>query len=64
MRLFPSGLDLSLCASEREGVTGLLGILVSSSMNDISLFARDEPALFAAKTRDVVVMGGCHPVLD
>jgi len=31
-------------------------------MKDIAIFVRDNPTLFASKTREVVVMGGCKPV--
>eukprot|EP00579_Thalassiosira_antarctica_P031513 CAMPEP_0202033678 /NCGR_PEP_ID=MMETSP0905-20130828/66170_1 /ASSEMBLY_ACC=CAM_ASM_000554 /TAXON_ID=420261 /ORGANISM="Thalassiosira antarctica, Strain CCMP982" /LENGTH=1263 /DNA_ID=CAMNT_0048597589 /DNA_START=136 /DNA_END=3927 /DNA_ORIENTATION=+ len=41
---------------------GGLTIVVTSSMKDIAIFVRDNPTLFASKTREVVVMGGCKPV--
>lgn len=39
-----------------------LTLLVIASMKDAALFARDFPALFAEKTREVVIMGGCKPM--
>ena len=41
---------------------GGLVLVITSSLKDVAIFARDNPTLFAAKTREVVVMGGCKPV--
>ena len=46
----------------KKVVKGGLTIVITSSMKDIAIFVRDNPSLFASKTREVVVMGGCKPV--
>ena len=46
----------------KKVVKGGLTIVITSSMKDIAIFVRDNPDLFASKTREVVVMGGCKPV--
>ncbi len=48
--------------ASKKIVKGGLTIVVTSSMKDIAIFVRDNPTLFASKTREVVVMGGCKPV--
>lgn len=48
----------------KKVIKGGLTIVVTSSLKDISIFARENPNLFASKTREVVIMGGCHPVSD
>jgi len=47
--------------SKRETKGGLT-IVITSSLKDISIFVRDNPTVFASKTREVVVMGGCKPI--
>jgi len=49
--------------SVKREIKGGLTIVVTSSFKDISIFVRDNPKVFASKTREVVVMGGCEPVL-
>lgn len=46
----------------KKVVKGGLTIVITSSMKDIAIFVRDNPSLFASKTREVIVMGGCKPV--
>ena len=46
----------------KHTIRGGLTIVITSSMKDIAIFVRDNPSLFQAKTREVVVMGGCKPV--
>lgn len=41
---------------------GGLVLVITSSMKDAAIFVRDNPLLFASKTREVVIMGGCKPV--
>jgi len=41
---------------------GGLVLVITSSLKDAAIFARDNPSLFAAKTREVVIMGGCKPI--
>ena len=48
--------------TSKKIVKGGLTIVITSSMKDIAIFVRDNPTLFASKTREVVVMGGCKPV--
>jgi len=36
--------------------------VITSSTKDAAIFVRDNPSLFASKTREVVVMGGCKPI--
>jgi len=43
-------------------ITGGLTLVITSSMKDAAIFVRDNPSLFASKTREVVVMGGCTPI--
>lgn len=43
-------------------IKGGLTLVITSSMKDAAIFVRDNPSLFASKTREVVVMGGCKPV--
>jgi len=43
---------------------GGLTIVVTSSFKDMSIFVRNNPTAFASKTREVVVMGGCKPILS
>ena len=45
-------------------IKGGLTLVVTSSMKDAAIFVRDNPSLFASKTREVVVMGGCKPILS
>jgi hypothetical protein len=47
---------------EKKVVKGGLTLVITSSMKDIAIFVRDNPTLFASKTREVVVMGGCKPI--
>jgi hypothetical protein len=49
--------------NSKKVVSGGITIVITSSMKDIAIFVRDNPTLFASKTREVVVMGGCKPVL-
>jgi len=49
--------------SKRE-IKGGLTIVITSSLKDMSIFVRDNPTAFASKTREVVVMGGCKPILS
>mmetsp|Transcript_8387 Transcript_8387/g.18791 ORF Transcript_8387/g.18791 Transcript_8387/m.18791 type:complete len:1311 (+) Transcript_8387:243-4175(+) len=46
----------------KQAFKGGLTIVVTSSMKDMAIFVRDNPTLFASKTREVIVMGGCKPV--
>ena len=48
--------------TSKKIVKGGLTIVITSSMKDVAIFVRDNPTLFASKTREVVVMGGCKPV--
>jgi inosine-uridine nucleoside N-ribohydrolase len=48
--------------TSKKIVKGGLTIVITSSMKDIAIFVRESPTLFASKTREVVVMGGCKPV--
>jgi len=48
--------------TKKKEIKGGLTIVVTSSFKDISIFVRDNPKVFASKTREVVVMGGCEPV--
>lgn len=41
---------------------GGLVLVITSSMKDAAIFVRDNPLLFASKTREVVIMGGCKPL--
>lgn len=41
---------------------GGLVLVITSSMKDAAIFVRDNPLLFASKTREVVIMGGCKPI--
>lgn len=41
---------------------GGLVLVITSSMKDAAIFVRDNPTMFASKTREVVVMGGCKPI--
>lgn len=41
---------------------GGLVLVITSSTKDAAIFIRDNPTLFASKTREVVIMGGCKPV--
>ncbi len=43
-------------------IKGGLTLVITSSMKDAAIFVRDNPSLFASKTREVVVMGGCKPI--
>ena len=43
-------------------IKGGLALVITSSMKDAAIFVRDNPSLFASKTREVVVMGGSKPV--
>ncbi|KAL7442130.1 hypothetical protein ACHAXM_011147 [Skeletonema potamos] len=43
-------------------ITGGLTLVITSSMKDAAIFVRDNPSLFASKTREVVVMGGCKSI--
>lgn len=43
-------------------IRGGLTLVITSSMKDAAIFVRDNPSLFASKTREVVVMGGCKPI--
>ena len=43
-------------------VRGGLVLVITSSMKDAAIFVRDNPLLFASKTREVVIMGGCKPI--
>ena len=48
----------------KKAVRGGVVLVITSSMKDAAIFVRDNPTLFAAKTREVVVMGGCKPITD
>jgi len=46
----------------RKAAKGGLTMVITSSMKDSAIFVRENPELFASKTREVVVMGGVKPV--
>lgn len=54
--------DQELRKSTKQIIKGGLTVVITSSMKDIAIFVRDNPTLFAAKTREVIVMGGCRPL--
>ena len=54
--------DQELRKSTKQMIKGGLTVVITSSMKDIAIFVRDNPTLFAAKTREVIVMGGCRPL--
>jgi hypothetical protein len=63
-RLYDEAADIEYIKDEdAEGIIrGGLTLVITSSMKDAAIFVRDNPSLFAAKTREVVVMGGCKPI--
>mmetsp|Transcript_1402 Transcript_1402/g.2542 ORF Transcript_1402/g.2542 Transcript_1402/m.2542 type:complete len:645 (-) Transcript_1402:205-2139(-) len=46
----------------RKAAKGGLTMVITSSMKDSAIFVRENPELFASKTREVVVMGGVKPL--
>mmetsp|Transcript_30201 Transcript_30201/g.63100 ORF Transcript_30201/g.63100 Transcript_30201/m.63100 type:complete len:605 (-) Transcript_30201:62-1876(-) len=48
----------------KKDIKGGLTIVLTSSLKDISIFVHNNPIAFASKTREVVVMGGCEPILS
>ena len=56
-RLYEDAPDIEYVDS--KVVKGGLTIVITSSMKDMAIFVRDNPSLFASKTREVVIMGGC-----
>ena len=54
--------QVSVRKSTKRIIKGGLTIVITSSMKDIAIFVRDNPTLFAVKTREVIVMGGCRPL--
>lgn len=44
---------------QKKVMRGGLVLVITSSMKDAAIFVRDNPLLFASKTREVIVMGGC-----
>jgi len=47
-----------------KDIKGGLAIVLTSSLKDISIFVQNNPIAFASKTREVLVMGGCEPILS
>eukprot|EP00581_Thalassiosira_minuscula_P004231 CAMPEP_0183744862 /NCGR_PEP_ID=MMETSP0737-20130205/65945_1 /TAXON_ID=385413 /ORGANISM="Thalassiosira miniscula, Strain CCMP1093" /LENGTH=722 /DNA_ID=CAMNT_0025980515 /DNA_START=203 /DNA_END=2371 /DNA_ORIENTATION=- len=56
------GAGSSSIPSGKKAARGGLTMVITSSMKDSAIFVRENPELFASKTREVVVMGGVKPV--
>ena len=57
-----NGINQSNNKDAKGVIKGGLTLVITSSMKDAAIFVRDNPSLFASKTREVVVMGGCKPI--
>eukprot|EP00956_Cyclotella_meneghiniana_P014770 scaffold22285_cov70-Cyclotella_meneghiniana.AAC.2 len=51
--------EQEITACQKKVMRGGLVLVITSSMKDAAIFVRDNPLLFASKTREVIVMGGC-----